>query len=137
VCKSCRSEYQKGYRQAYYESRIKKERENDKKRWHTNNGRRKKYIRNRNLLKKYGITLDDYNSLLESQDYKCALCGKNKEEEYRSFCVDHNHITGHIRGLLCTFCNSWLLRALRDNKHITIGLINYLTKALQEDKNWE
>ncbi len=42
------------------------------------------------------------------QDNKCAICKKTVEENKRNLAVDHNHITGKIRGLLCNTCNSAL-----------------------------
>jgi hypothetical protein len=56
---------------------------------------------NRKLIKKYGITIVDYNLMGESQDWKCACCGKPNVK----LCVDHDHQTGRVRGLLCKFCN--------------------------------
>ncbi len=53
-------------------------------------------------LNKYGITEEEYNTLLEKQNYQCAVCHEIPEEW---LCVDHDHITGKIRGLLCKSCN--------------------------------
>ena len=58
--------------------------------------------RERHLVRKYGVTLTDYASMLASQDGECAVCGKKQE---RAFDVDHDHATGAVRGLLCTSCN--------------------------------
>jgi hypothetical protein len=60
-------------------------------------------IRNRHLKRKYGITLTERNTLLEKQDHKCAIC--LEEENDRRLQIDHDHITGKIRGLLCSRCN--------------------------------
>lgn len=61
------------------------------------------------LQQRYGITLDVYNDFLFFQGNKCPICmrtfgtvPKNKPH------VDHNHKTGHVRGLLCTSCNAIL-----------------------------
>lgn len=51
--------------------------------------------------KKYGINLVDYHHLMASQLGCCAVCGKSPEK----FHVDHSHVTGKVRGLLCTKCN--------------------------------
>ena len=58
-------------------------------------------------LRKYGLTLDQYNALLSSQDGKCAICGSTNSGRMsdKHFCVDHDHQTGQIRGLLCHCCN--------------------------------
>jgi hypothetical protein len=64
------------------------------------------------LRRRYGITLQDYNTMLAKQGGGCAICGaissgrKTKLHEVaQRFHVDHNHATGQIRGLLCHQCN--------------------------------
>jgi len=59
--------------------------------------------RNRHLLRKFGITLDQYESMLQSQGGKCAICGKPPKK--MGLHVDHNHRTGKVRQLLCWSCN--------------------------------
>jgi len=53
------------------------------------------------LKRKYNITEEYFNKLVILQNYKCKIC-KLK----RKLCVDHCHLTGKIRGLLCRTCNS-------------------------------
>ena len=67
--------------------------------------KRKLYRKNAALKKMYGITLDQYNILLETQGGKCATCGCDRSDKGRDLCVDHNHKTGKVRGLLCGNCN--------------------------------
>jgi len=57
------------------------------------------------LLAKYGITEDDYEILLASQQGRCGICGKSIFENGKLLAVDHDHLTGEIRGLLCSSCN--------------------------------
>ena len=54
---------------------------------------------------KFNITLDDYDRMFEEQKGVCAICGQPQKSS-RRLAVDHNHITGKIRGLLCTVCNT-------------------------------
>jgi len=59
------------------------------------------------LLKKYNISLSVYNQLLQQQGFACKLCktlipGGPQDQ----FVVDHDHITGQVRGLLCNHCNT-------------------------------
>lgn len=95
------------------------------------------------IKKRYGLTLEGYNEKLKQQNYICAICGKKEKVKGRrnknpiSLAIDHNHKTKFIRGLLCNYCNRCLLRHLRDNKNRAIGLVNYLGKAIENDKNWE
>jgi hypothetical protein len=58
------------------------------------------------LKKKYGLTTEQFNKLLTSQEHSCACCGR-KEAGGRSnqWNVDHCHVTGEVRGLLCNSCN--------------------------------
>lgn len=59
--------------------------------------------RNSNLKIRYGISLEQYNILLESQNGKCAICGSVGINA--RLCVDHDRITKQVRGLLCRKCN--------------------------------
>ena len=56
---------------------------------------------------KYNLTLIEYNKLLEEQNGVCLICGGINKNN-RRLTVDHNHVTGDVRGLLCTRCNSAL-----------------------------
>ena len=88
--------------------------------------------RNRNLLSKYGITIEDYDKMFESQGRMCGIC--KTEENYSghtgprkdwSFSVDHCHTTGHIRGLLCNDCNR-ALGLFRDDPDRLVAALNWL-----------
>lgn len=62
--------------------------------------------RNRHLIKKYGITNEDYEVMLEEQNGNCALCFR-AQGKFRLH-IDHCHTTGRVRGLLCHQCNWYL-----------------------------
>lgn len=55
-------------------------------------------------LKRFGLTEKAYFDLLEAQNGLCFLCQK-AEKTAKSLAIDHDHITGKVRGLLCTRCN--------------------------------
>lgn len=60
-------------------------------------------------LSRYGLDQDQYDALLEAQGGACAICGTtNPGKNVRNFCVDHDHRSGMVRGLLCTKCNRGL-----------------------------
>ncbi|WP_363320154.1 endonuclease VII domain-containing protein [Thiothrix sp.] len=61
--------------------------------------------RNQKLKANFKITLDDYNRMLEEQQFSCALCGANEPRGKGTFHVDHSHETLKVRGLLCHKCN--------------------------------
>lgn len=60
--------------------------------------------RNAQLKHRYGITLDQYNDMLEAQAGVCKVCG-GPPMHRGTYHVDHDHETGKIRGLLCHKCN--------------------------------
>lgn len=68
-----------------------------------------KYYHNTRTLrmKTFGLTLEEYDKMLKEQKGVCAICGKINKSGNR-LSVDHNHLTGRVRGLLCTTCNSAL-----------------------------
>lgn len=82
--------------------------------------------RNFRLKTKFGISLEQYNSLLEVQQGKCAICGKHQSEFKRALAVDHNHITGQIRGLLCDRCNIKL--GILENEKFCTEATSYLNR---------
>jgi len=58
-------------------------------------------------LRKYGLTPEDYDRMLEAQDGLCAVCRTNDLDRLgRRMHVDHCHNTGRVRGILCTRCNN-------------------------------
>src|SRR5881296_1216292 len=59
------------------------------------------------LLARYGLTEEQYEAQLRRQDGRCAICGRPPKS--KSLAVDHSHKTGRIRGLLCFFCNKFVV----------------------------
>jgi hypothetical protein len=124
-----RKAYHKKYHAKWYEEN-KEKRKNEiaeyvktkPKEWRQAIGRKS------NLKLRYNITTQEYETKLASQDYCCAICGKDAFDNIRRgkiepLCIDHSHITGNLRDLLCFNCNS-LLGQAKDN-------INTLQKAVQ------
>ena len=97
--------------------------------WYKNNPERYYY----NQIKaKYGISKEDYLSLLLQQDNKCAICGKEEstpnhwqDKKSRRLAIDHCHNTGIIRGLLCYRCNTTLGK-VEDNAELLRNMATYL-----------
>jgi hypothetical protein len=75
------------------------------------------YKYNNHLVRKYGLTRDQYEALLAVQGGGCALCGAEhggiRGAIRKVLAVDHDHSTGKIRGLLCSTCNT-LVEAAAD-----------------------
>jgi hypothetical protein len=72
-----------------------------KRMWSINNKDQKRDYR---LQSKYGLTLDQYKMMLTNQKGLCVICETSLLDE-NSPCVDHDHITGRVRQLLCRNCN--------------------------------
>lgn len=93
---------------------------------------RKKYHRRIKIRHKYGMSEGDYQRLLEDQNYLCAICGKKETWKRVSECVplavDHDHLTGKVRGLLCIRCNLLIGKA-GDSPELLMRCIEYLTKS--------
>jgi hypothetical protein len=60
------------------------------------------------LMKNYGITAAQYDEMYEAQNGKCDCCKRPEAEFKRGLHVDHDHVTGQVRALLCTKCNPGL-----------------------------
>lgn len=80
-------------------------------------------VRNHRYLKKYGITLREYERLLKKQKGKCAICGALPGR--RRLEVDHCHETDAVRGLLCEMCNRGI-GTFEDNPALLLAAANYL-----------
>lgn len=69
-------------------------------------------------LDKYGLKVSDWLKLLQSQDWKCAVCHKSKAK----WNTDHEHVQGwskmtaerrsiYVRGVLCWYCNRHIVQS--------------------------
>jgi hypothetical protein len=71
--------------------------------WHTKDPRHYERLE---LTRKFGLTLAEYDRMLEQQNGRCAICRTETPGRNRSrFLIDHDHATGRVRGLLCNACN--------------------------------
>jgi hypothetical protein len=78
----------------------------------------------RRLLREYGITVVEYNAILEAQGGRCKICGNVDK-----LCIDHNHATNRVRGILCDDCNVGLGR-FHDNPMLLRRAALYEESAL-------
>jgi len=60
------------------------------------------------IQRQYGISLQDFNDLLNFQGGKCAICFKQIDGNRRNMNIDHCHETNKVRGILCSGCNTGL-----------------------------
>jgi hypothetical protein len=71
----------------------------------------------------YGLSVSDYDAILQKQGGVCAICG-NTEPRGR-LVVDHNHGDGKVRGLLCHVCNR-ALGGFKDSRNLLLKAVKYL-----------
>lgn len=76
------------------------------------------------VIKSYGISEDEFNSMLKKQMNKCAICGTTNWGR-PSPSIDHDHITGKVRALLCNRCNRTLGLA-EDSSELLFKMVKYL-----------
>jgi hypothetical protein len=78
----------------------------------------------------YGIRLHIYEDWLKQQNYQCAICG-HPHSDAEQLSVDHSHITGTVRGLLCKSCN-WGLGNFEDDPVRLLKAVEYLQRLGQK-----
>lgn len=122
-CKTCTAKAGKAWRASQPERAKAKSRAN----WKLYKLEHPDYMRDYNLRRCYGITLDEFDVLFAEQGYRCAICGVSNEDYSgkKSFHVDHDHATGAIRGILCHSCNIGLGN-FKENGEVLHKAILYL-----------
>lgn len=118
-CRSCASLDAKLYHQNNRERVLERERN----RYHSD----KNHSRDKHLRKRFKITLEQFNKLLEQQHGVCAICG-GPPVMGQSLHVDHDHQTGQVRGLLCGRCNTGI-GLLGDTEAGISKALEYFRKA--------
>jgi len=82
------------------------------------------------LKRQYALNPTDYEELLCMCDAQCMICGESasehKERTGKFLAVDHSHVTGKVRGLLCDRCNL-VLGKMEDNPDLLMKAVSYLT----------
>ena len=83
------------------------------------------------LQKTYGITEAQYDEMLASQGGKCKICQiRSSQSDGRSLAVDHCHVSGAVRGILCYSCNTMLAK-MRDTPECFDRAAAYLRAKLK------
>ena len=93
--------------------------------------------REKMLKSVYGLTLEAYDGMLKSQNHQCLICHtkdpskggrkSGKGGAMKHFCVDHDHKTGKVRGLLCYSCNR-IIGMIEENPEWCNRAIDYIEK---------
>lgn len=113
MCKKCYAEHNKAMYEKHHDKRVAYDQERGSG-WERNPENREKYMptdrqaHDKYLQRTYGITIEDFDEMLEQQDGTCAICdGANADSaRNRRLTVDHDHNTEKVRGLLCFTCNT-------------------------------
>ncbi len=133
-CRDC----QRKYKQNYWKNNSHKygDRYENNKEWHKTYCKKRyatcdkkhhaEVVWKNKLRREFGLSVDDYNLLLESQNGVCALCGK-PDPDGKRLAVDHCHAEGHVRGLLCRTCNT-ALGLFEDNPDLLRKAAEYVER---------
>lgn len=109
-CRVCAARYRKVWREEHGGRKKDDERQKEYVKTHKPSFMAKRTKADYHLRQTFGITLEDYDQMLDEQNGVCAICGKPETSTSRygnvkRLSVDHDHKTGKIRSLLCDICN--------------------------------
>lgn len=97
--------------------------------WVENNRLR---FRESRLKRTYGISVHKYEEMLCDQGGSCAICEAKKCASNNRLAVDHSHVTGAVRGLLCSNCNT-ALGKFQDRPELLLRAYEYLLRSFQQN----
>jgi len=137
-CKECKRKQEKEKRKKRNEMSEEERlaaRAKDKKKYKNiisderRNQKRKQTMRSLYLRRKYGITIEQYEDMHQTQEGRCGICSIEEQEAPRKILnVDHCHETGVVRGLLCDRCNLGI-GILGDNLNSVQRALDYLQRS--------
>lgn len=116
-CKDCRHQYYEMHKDTCLQKAKEWYKQNKKKHSET--------ARKSHLMRKFGMTVDQYNEIFLKQNSKCYICHVNKPGGNGYWHLDHNHITNQVRKILCHNCNM-LVGHSKENVAILHKTILYL-----------
>lgn len=109
-------EHRLAQKRAYYAANRERLLE-EQREWRQDNKGLLKFLRQGYHYKNlYGLTVSDYDALWIEQIGKCAICDCVPQKELH---VDHDHLTGRVRGLLCETCNRMLGRSMHFSRALS------------------
>ena len=92
-------------------------------------GKKRLADRKSHLKRKYGLTVAEYEAMLADQGGGCAICRRPPRDDI-ALHVDHDHLTGAVRGLLCFRCNN-AIGDLRDDLELVYRMLDYLDRDIE------
>lgn len=108
--------------------------------WRKNNPKRLREYQVKKRLKEFGLTEETYNSLFDKQNGACAICERPLSNGFTAARVDdppksssiarvdHCHVSGKVRGLLCINCNTGIGH-LKDSEVLLLSAVRYLRES--------
>ena len=121
----------------YYWNNRDQCREASKKRYQRNKPKWKQLgWKQKGIFNEQGLpfTLLDFDRILLAQNGVCKICGSKGENHGKGLCVDHDHTTGIVRGILCGFCNT-AISYLQDDPKLLTKAIEYLDQKSLFDQS--
>lgn len=119
------------YRSKNQQSLLERHRDYNHKNRDSINSKNREYVKNNpekrtetKLKNRYYLSVSGYKDIYDKQNGLCAICG-GVNSKGKKLCVDHDHETGTIRGLLCSNCNSGI-GMLKDSVSLLEKAIKYL-----------
>lgn len=116
-CKPC-NHIRAAARRARMTPEQKEKQADCQKQWAIEN---REHRKSQELVRSYGISLEDFNRLVDEQGGVCAICQRSNKK----LVVDHDHKTGKVRSLLCFRCNI-AIGLLEDSPKLATDVIKYL-----------
>jgi hypothetical protein len=80
-------------------------------------------------LTRYDLSAQEYTRMFFMQGSRCAICGRRQDELEHALCVDHDHASGKVRGLICRSCNLGIAN-FEEN-------VVYLRRAIEYVEIWK
>lgn len=91
----------------------------------------KRYKRTTNLKRLYGLSIEGFEAMREAQSNLCLICSCEMEHTAKAgmnnIHIDHDHVSGEVRGLLCGTCNNGL-GCFKDNPDLLVSAAAYLMR---------
>lgn len=133
-CKKCRAEKRKEWAKKNPE-KVKElsDKHKENRKIYYSKPETKLHYRKKFIERKFKISYEEYEKMQITQDNKCAICNlKETHTDKNYLSVDHDHIIGNVRGLLCSRCN-FGLGYFKDNVENLKNAITYLNKNNYEN----
>jgi hypothetical protein len=124
ICRECCASINKKWREKNPRNATKQSQG-----WREKNPIKSQELNRRKLLRKYGLTIKEWEELFDKQNGTCAICNLPEtlidRGTLRRLAVDHCHSTGKVRALLCSKCNK-AIGLLNDDLTLLNKAVSYL-----------